>query len=82
MMRLQGTTKEGIQLRINQLDEQNRAGRISDACRLKLNFVVDGWLFSSIAQISLEPLEIENNSIFLDRNFNAQMTEFSLYSMK
>uniref|UniRef100_A0A914WKK3 Uncharacterized protein n=1 Tax=Plectus sambesii TaxID=2011161 RepID=A0A914WKK3_9BILA len=36
-----GTTKEGIQLRINQLDEQSRAGRISDGCRLKLNFVVD-----------------------------------------
>jgi hypothetical protein len=38
----QGATREGIQLRINQLDEQLKMARISDACQKKLNFVVDG----------------------------------------
>uniref|UniRef100_A0A0R3S573 Uncharacterized protein n=1 Tax=Elaeophora elaphi TaxID=1147741 RepID=A0A0R3S573_9BILA len=36
-----GVTRDGIQLRINQLGESTSAGHVTDSCIKKLNFVVD-----------------------------------------
>ncbi|KAM3724394.1 Prion-like-(Q/N-rich) domain-bearing protein [Dirofilaria immitis] len=36
-----GVTRDGIQLRINQLNESMNAGQVTDSCIKKLNFVVD-----------------------------------------
>uniref|UniRef100_A0A915Q6N8 SRA1/Sec31 domain-containing protein n=1 Tax=Setaria digitata TaxID=48799 RepID=A0A915Q6N8_9BILA len=36
-----GVTRDGIQLRINQLNEMMSAGQVTDSCIKKLNFVVD-----------------------------------------
>ncbi|VDM99522.1 unnamed protein product, partial [Thelazia callipaeda] len=36
-----GVTRDGIQLRINQLNELTSSGKVTDGCIKKLNFVVD-----------------------------------------